>query len=226
MFQVAKLFGLAYGRAATVRNAASGFRATGICPYDPLIFSDEDFSPSAVTDTPLDESGQDDEIQSNSLFSDHSANQQSNEIENLPTDLQNLDESAVLEESAASCHISNTDEEACCSSAAQFKKHIEKENHPSRPNYASVESISPLPKLIRPAGMKRRSASRATILTGSPHKQSVLTAIQKKNAAEKKKEANRNLKEQAEITLLKENCHFNLNWAVFTIGKNQLITFA
>lgn len=30
----------------------SGFRSTGICPFNPDIFSDDEFEPSAVTDSP------------------------------------------------------------------------------------------------------------------------------------------------------------------------------
>jgi hypothetical protein len=41
---------IAYGKAATVANAASGFEKTGIIPFNSELFSDDDFLASAVTD--------------------------------------------------------------------------------------------------------------------------------------------------------------------------------
>jgi len=49
-YQIAELFGIAYGKAATIANAASGFRKTGIIPFNPDIFSDEDFVAASVTE--------------------------------------------------------------------------------------------------------------------------------------------------------------------------------
>lgn len=44
------LFSVAYGRAATSANAASGFAKTGIHPFNPQVFGDDDFVGSLVTD--------------------------------------------------------------------------------------------------------------------------------------------------------------------------------
>jgi len=41
---IAELVGLAYGHAATLRNATSAFAKTGIYPFNPNIFTDEDFA--------------------------------------------------------------------------------------------------------------------------------------------------------------------------------------
>jgi len=49
-YQIAELFGIAYGKAATIGNAVSGFRKTGIIPFNPDIFSDEDFVAASVTE--------------------------------------------------------------------------------------------------------------------------------------------------------------------------------
>ena len=46
------LFTKAYGRGATVANATNGFRKTGICPFNPNVFTDEDFIASNVNDRP------------------------------------------------------------------------------------------------------------------------------------------------------------------------------
>jgi hypothetical protein len=51
--EVGELFGIAYGKAATVKNAQSGFRKSGIFPFDRNIFTDEDFAGSEATDHPF-----------------------------------------------------------------------------------------------------------------------------------------------------------------------------
>ena len=51
-FQIANLFSEAYGKAATVSNALSGFLSTGISPFNRDIFPEHLFSPAAPTDRP------------------------------------------------------------------------------------------------------------------------------------------------------------------------------
>ena len=50
--EVGELFGTAYGKAATVQNAQSGFKKSGIYPFDRNIFTDEDFAAADATDRP------------------------------------------------------------------------------------------------------------------------------------------------------------------------------
>lgn len=45
-YEVTELFNQAYQRAATVGNAVSGFKATGIWPVNRNVFEDHDFLPS------------------------------------------------------------------------------------------------------------------------------------------------------------------------------------
>lgn len=52
-WQVAELFGQAYGKAASVAIATSGFRASGIWPLNFSVFNDNDFIASSVTDVPV-----------------------------------------------------------------------------------------------------------------------------------------------------------------------------
>lgn len=51
-FDVAKLFGEAYLKAASPQNAVRGFECTGIWPTNRHIFNDADYLPSAMTDRP------------------------------------------------------------------------------------------------------------------------------------------------------------------------------
>ncbi|KAB0804091.1 hypothetical protein PPYR_01061 [Photinus pyralis] len=47
-FEVAELFNNAYMRVATLEKATKGFQVTGICPFNPDVFSDEDFAPAEL----------------------------------------------------------------------------------------------------------------------------------------------------------------------------------
>lgn len=49
-FQIAKLYGNAFVRAATMTTAVNGFRKTGVWPLNPAVFVDHDFAPSETTD--------------------------------------------------------------------------------------------------------------------------------------------------------------------------------
>lgn len=51
-YQVAEAFKDAYGKAATVEIATNAFRKCGIWPYNPDLFSETDYAPSATTDRP------------------------------------------------------------------------------------------------------------------------------------------------------------------------------
>ncbi|CAH1965165.1 unnamed protein product [Acanthoscelides obtectus] len=49
-FQVGRLFGQAYARAATVQTAVSGFSKTGIYPLSPQVFGEADFAAAETTE--------------------------------------------------------------------------------------------------------------------------------------------------------------------------------
>lgn len=52
IYEVAECFGKAFAKAFAVKNIVSGFQTTGIHPFNPDIFSDDDFLSSYVTDRP------------------------------------------------------------------------------------------------------------------------------------------------------------------------------
>lgn len=56
-WQVAELFGHAYGKAASVGTAINGFRASGLWPLNIGVFSDADFCAASVTDVTRSQSG-------------------------------------------------------------------------------------------------------------------------------------------------------------------------
>lgn len=55
VFQIAKIFGEAYLKAAIPTNAINGFAKTGICPLNPEVFTEVDFIAAATTENELDE---------------------------------------------------------------------------------------------------------------------------------------------------------------------------
>ncbi|KAK9711233.1 DDE superfamily endonuclease [Popillia japonica] len=55
IYQIIQLFSTAYVKAATLTIALSGFRATGIAPFNRHIFLEHMFLPSLNTDVPCDE---------------------------------------------------------------------------------------------------------------------------------------------------------------------------
>lgn len=52
IFQMSRIFGESYLKAAVPTTAINGFRKTGIAPFDPNVFSDVEFAPSETTDRP------------------------------------------------------------------------------------------------------------------------------------------------------------------------------
>ena len=56
-YDICCLFGRAYAKVATIEKALSGFRSSGCWPFDPDVFTDQDFAPSLMTeDAKTDES--------------------------------------------------------------------------------------------------------------------------------------------------------------------------
>lgn len=53
-YDIAELFSSSYINSATMANAVTGFKCCGLWPYNPDVFTDNDFLPAAVTDEPLD----------------------------------------------------------------------------------------------------------------------------------------------------------------------------
>lgn len=52
-FQVARLFGTAYSRVASIERAQRSFECCGVWPFNDQRFTDEDFAPADVTDRPF-----------------------------------------------------------------------------------------------------------------------------------------------------------------------------
>ncbi|XP_065639620.1 uncharacterized protein LOC136072345 [Hydra vulgaris] len=55
IYDISSLVGVAFPLAFTPKNIVSGFQCTGIFPFNPMIFSNEDFLSSYVTDRPIEQ---------------------------------------------------------------------------------------------------------------------------------------------------------------------------
>ncbi|XP_065662501.1 uncharacterized protein LOC136085116 [Hydra vulgaris] len=55
IYDISSLVGIAFPLAFTPKNIVSGFQCTGIFPFNPMIFRDEDFLSSYVTDRPIEQ---------------------------------------------------------------------------------------------------------------------------------------------------------------------------
>ena len=53
IYYISENLGITYTRAFTSQNIHNGFKAAGIFPYDPYVFSDVDFLCSYVSDRPI-----------------------------------------------------------------------------------------------------------------------------------------------------------------------------
>lgn len=173
-FQISKLFGEAYLRAATPTTAINGFRKCGICPYNPDVFTDADFAASEVTDQPLMQNSQQKVL-------DESA-EISTEIESKRS-------------SSSTLMFPNSPRfpQPCSSSMNTFP------NCPPSPQptsscsggtrsafLVSPKDINPIPKSTH-IRVQKRKRGRATILTDSPYKNELQKERDTKEEAEKQK---------------------------------------
>ncbi len=53
IYDIPSIVAIALPRATTSSNITAGFVCTGICPFNPDIFEEQDFSPAYVTDRPV-----------------------------------------------------------------------------------------------------------------------------------------------------------------------------
>ena len=163
-FQVACLFGAAYGKAASVSTCLNGFRKSGIYPLNKDVFEDYEFLPSDVTERPQMNATND----SVALISNSDIVSQNDSAGNAAEE--HLSVEAASEENipVEECEQSSISDVGSRSASTSGVVN----NHMAFNSFTvHVEDISPLPKKI-PSGEKRK-VSKSTILTSSPHKKSI-----------------------------------------------------
>jgi len=58
-YELCEIFSGAYHKVATIEKATKGFRSSGIFPYNPDVFCDEEYAPATVAEQPLEAQQQD-----------------------------------------------------------------------------------------------------------------------------------------------------------------------
>ena len=71
MYDVAGIFCNAYNHTANIEKANSGFRSAGLWPLYELIFTDEDFLTTQLTDEPEPQSAETTSAQTSEVASDY-----------------------------------------------------------------------------------------------------------------------------------------------------------
>ena len=70
IYEISELSGAAFVKAFTLENITSAFKATGIYPFSPQIFTEDSFLPSAVTERPCCSSTPVELVKNNSISTD------------------------------------------------------------------------------------------------------------------------------------------------------------
>ncbi|KAK9680280.1 DDE superfamily endonuclease [Popillia japonica] len=104
-FQIAKLFGAAYLRAALPSTAINGFRHCGISPYNPNIFSDADFVAADVTNLELKEN---DNFDSNTPDQSENQTPEKDDTPKLPAKFDSKPDTSYYQASTPECQPSTS----------------------------------------------------------------------------------------------------------------------
>lgn len=155
IYEIGKLFGDAFMKAATMQTAISGFKKTGIYPLDSEVFPDWMFSPSETTERSLDE------------------------FENVTPSSKQTDPSRPSTPTASiSDETSNTVcNKSTCTPPEQVSSKVmtpltspSTSPHPSCSFSVSPKDIFRLPQATRKPINDKRKRGKAAVLTSSPYK--------------------------------------------------------
>jgi hypothetical protein len=196
-YDMAAIFCQAYVRAATMQKAINGFSATGICPFNPDIFTDNDFAGSLATELIVEAPV------AQAALSETAPQSPAPPDPTLQSTMITTLQSSVLVESITQATVDR-------SAVLQ----------PQSPNSSqiistriSVEQISPL-ATAGTSGIRKRKAQKSEILTASPYKDRLTSEQEIKNAKEagrKKKKldqttvpkSRKSVKKSSDVSLLK-----------------------
>ena len=172
-----EIFSEAYGLAASVKNAVSGFRAAGIHPYDPHRFHDDDYLGCAATDK-----------DQNAPAVTAQLTKAREEFSDTVTESESTPSTSV---EPATGEVTVTESEPIPSTSVKPTAGEGKaQRADTRVNF---KALITLPKAeSRPASSKRkRAVAHATVVTCSPYLKELQSANAKKAAAELRKESRR-----------------------------------
>lgn len=176
-FQIAKLFGNAFVKAATMATAINSFRKTGIWPTDRNVFTDVDFVAAETTNLPIQEDAEAPVIPETIATENESEN-----IGNVPgcsfwpdkdrpkslavsRNLNKLDLSPIVTPKPLPIHVT-----------------------PEKSMALSPEDIIPIPVVTDTIKRQKRKRGKTVILTSTPYKNELHEKADKKSAKGKQEE--------------------------------------
>lgn len=210
VYQIARILTPAYLKAATPSNAIQSFKISGIQPFNPDIFGEEDFLASAVTDRQLTES--------DGTQITHSADELPG---NMPlTESREEEISQSADNVSQNVHLMETNETQISQLTDDFEQNLDHENNASNnspqpscsTNYTStellvgtdrartplaclhiqnmksphipIENVAPLPQ-AQFISKSNRKKVRSDILSGSPYKLALEECLVSKKVSKK-----------------------------------------
>lgn len=178
--EVAGLISEAYEKSATLSNAASGFRATGIWPVNRSVFSEADFLASENVN-PLNSPLEIEEDKENNLL-DATTDKQISETNVVDIRIANASTGTIPKKSIVSADGTNTSlsvDAFDCDS-----------NRSSSGLLVPIDKLSPVPKGGRKYQQRKsKGAQKALILTSSPYKNDLEESKQKQAEKDIRKQA-------------------------------------
>lgn len=199
VFQIAKLFGNAFIKAATMSTAINGFRKTGIWPCNPNIFTDADFLAAETTDRPISQVNASMNFNPGNEEANISSNQRE-EVASLP-DVENVTtSSARVSSPMPGCSWMNLQNSSTADDSDDpptFKDDtLTSRYHPPTPKcftpppITSPEDIMPIPHVGKLDTVRaQRKRGKTVILTDTPYKDELEEIQNKRFAKESKKQA-------------------------------------
>ncbi|KAB0790271.1 hypothetical protein PPYR_15391 [Photinus pyralis] len=193
--EVAGLFRKAYYKVSNIEKATNSFSTTGISPYNPNVFGEEDFAPSAVSDKPylssiaLAKEGDDPSLKhsilvnseelSNEEKTEHSAQSRVDSIsksdnpivDTVPVIIEFPDQTNVSRFELLKSPITIDMSEVQLENVPISSIILEGENQKSN-EIVTPYQIRPLPKM-ETSNVRRRNAQKSEILTSTPFKNSI-----------------------------------------------------
>lgn len=174
-FEVSKILGIAYARAASIQNAESGFKATGVWKVNRRVFNDSDFAPSENLNT----SNSNDPMMNNPPTEDDSEHE---DDPGLISNTVTLPPSSNLRSSISTDII--------------LTPTTSKTPSPRSSLEIPIKEISPLPtpnsNLVK---RYEKGAQKAVVLTTSPYKNALVEKENKKLQAVADKQARKEARE-------------------------------
>ena len=144
-YELCEIFSPAYQQVASIDKAVKGFQCSGIMPYNPDVFSDEDFAPATVTELPS--------ASVDVTKTSHSAKQDYGVQKQLSAKMKSQSKQAAA---AKRRNMFDDDVEPCTSTNS---------------GGVHVLDISPYPRISSDGNSTRkRRAEVSTILTSTPNK--------------------------------------------------------